>query len=104
MPEPMITLHKHGLHADLLFFHVQLRGGRHVSYMYAGSLGEKETAAHAALLSLCIFCFNAFPFAVSIAGTIRVGNLLGEGRARQVRNRTQVYVLTKREREELQFR
>lgn len=51
---------------------------------HAGLMGQKETAAHAALLSLCTFCYNAFPFAVSTAGTIRVGNLLGEGRAAQV--------------------
>ena len=53
----------------------------------SGALGEVHTAAHAALLSICIFCFNAFPFAVSIAGTIRVGNLLGAGMWKQVRLR-----------------
>lgn len=44
-----------------------------------------ETAAHGVLLSLCVFFYNSLPFAISIAGTIRVGNLLGAGRPKQVR-------------------
>ena len=49
-----------------------------------GALGEVEVAAHSALLSICTFAFNSFPFAISIAGTIRVGNLLGAGKPQQV--------------------
>ncbi|KAL6765141.1 mate-domain-containing protein [Haematococcus lacustris] len=60
-------------------------GAFDITTAFAGALGETATAAHAALLSICVFCFNAMPFAVSIAGSIRVGNLLGSGRPRQAR-------------------
>lgn len=48
-------------------------------------MGAPQVAAHAALLSLVTFCFNSFPFAWAHAATIRVGNLLTEGRVQHAR-------------------
>ncbi|KAF5833124.1 mate-domain-containing protein [Dunaliella salina] len=45
----------------------------------AGQLGAAVVAAHSAFLNIIGLTFVSCPFAVGIAGSIRVGNLLGSG-------------------------
>ena len=49
----------------------------------AGRLGEIPLAAHVTMQNLQFFTFP-IPFGVSMAGTVRVGNLLGAGNGKQV--------------------
>eukprot|EP00611_Tribonema_gayanum_P003587 TRINITY_DN12844_c0_g1_i1.p1 TRINITY_DN12844_c0_g1~~TRINITY_DN12844_c0_g1_i1.p1 ORF type:complete len:654 (-),score=189.96 TRINITY_DN12844_c0_g1_i1:927-2789(-) len=51
-----------------------------VTTAFAARLGEVEVAAHAAIISIVSFTFYSFPFGISIASSIRVGNLLGAQR------------------------
>ena len=44
----------------------------------AGTLGEVALAAHVSIQNFTFFYFP-LPFSVSMAGTIRIGNLLGAG-------------------------
>jgi Na+-driven multidrug efflux pump len=44
----------------------------------AGTLGEVALAAHVTIQNFSFFYFP-LPFSVSMAGTIRIGNLLGAG-------------------------
>ena len=53
-------------------------GAFEMSTLIVGSLGDIDILdAHFVMLSLCGFSFVVFPLAVSIAGSIRVGNCLG---------------------------
>ncbi|KAG2423378.1 hypothetical protein HXX76_015344 [Chlamydomonas incerta] len=58
-------------------------GSFDITTAFAGALGQVEVSAHSTLLGVCTYTFISFPFAVATAATIRVGNLLGAGRARQ---------------------
>ncbi|KAK9829555.1 hypothetical protein WJX72_006470 [[Myrmecia] bisecta] len=60
-------------------------GAFDITTALAGFLGTVEVDAHIALLTLVTFTYVSFPFAVSVASTIRVGNLLGAGRPMQAR-------------------
>lgn len=42
--------------------------------------GEAQVDAHSILLTFCVFIYMSFPFGVSTAATIRVGNLVGANR------------------------
>lgn len=53
--------------------------------IFAGQLGPTATAAHAALLSVVALTYVSGPFALAIAGCIRVGNLLGGGQPEAAR-------------------
>lgn len=59
-------------------------GSFEITTAFAGALGKVAVSAHAALLGICTYTFISFPFAIATAATIRVGNLLGAGQARQV--------------------
>ena len=51
-----------------------------VSSLLAGLLNNLIALdAHIILLNVCGFVFLSFPFALGIAGSIRVGHLLGAG-------------------------
>ena len=53
-----------------------------VSSLLAGLLNNLIALdAHIILLNVCWFVFLSFPFALGIAGSIRVGHLLGAGKA-----------------------
>lgn len=52
-----------------------------VSGILAGLIGVIALDAHAITISVATFIFLSFPFAVGIATSIRVGQLIGEGRA-----------------------
>ena len=45
-----------------------------------GCAGEAQVDAHSILLTFCVFIYMSFPFGVSTAATIRVGNLVGANR------------------------
>lgn len=62
-----------------------------VSSLLAGLLRNLIALdAHIILLNVCGFVFLSFPFALGIAGSIRVGQLLGAGRAREAKRATKV--------------
>ena len=50
-----------------------------VSTLLASFLGTVALDAHVVMLNVCAFTFLAFPFAVGIAASIRVGQTLGAG-------------------------
>ena len=52
-----------------------------VTTLLAGYLGTVQLDAHLTMLQLATLAFLSLPFAVAIASTIRVGNLLGAGDA-----------------------
>lgn len=54
----------------------------HLSVVYAG---EAEVDAHALLLTCCVAIYMGFPFGMSTAATIRVGNLVGANRPAEAR-------------------
>ncbi|KAG2434531.1 hypothetical protein HYH02_012198 [Chlamydomonas schloesseri] len=56
-------------------------GSFDITTAFAGALGQVPVSAHSTLLGVCTYTFISFPFAVATAATIRVGNLLGAGRA-----------------------
>ena len=56
-----------------------------VTTLLAGYLGTVPLDAHLAMLQLATLAFLSLPFAVAIAATIRVGNLLGAGKPRAAR-------------------
>ncbi|GIL79039.1 hypothetical protein Vretimale_55 [Volvox reticuliferus] len=58
-------------------------GSFEITTAFAGALGIQIVSAHSTLLGVCTYTFISFPFAVATAATIRVGNLLGAGLARQ---------------------
>ena len=60
----------------------------HVSllkHMKLGILGEAQVDAHALLLTCCVAIYMGFPFGMSTAATIRVGNLVGANRPAEAR-------------------
>eukprot|EP00298_Acanthocystis_sp_HF-20_P030442 c95_g1_i1.p1 GENE.c95_g1_i1~~c95_g1_i1.p1 ORF type:complete len:478 (+),score=162.76 c95_g1_i1:37-1470(+) len=48
-----------------------------VTTVLSGLLGTLALATHTVALNMCAFMFMAVPFPVAVAGSIRVGNLLG---------------------------
>ncbi|KAG5179890.1 hypothetical protein JKP88DRAFT_273728 [Tribonema minus] len=52
-------------------------GSFNVTTAFAARLGDVDVAAHAAIISVISFTFYGFPYGISIAASIRVGNLLG---------------------------
>ncbi len=56
-----------------------------VTTLLAGYLGTVPLDAHLTMLQLATLAFLSLPFAVAIAATIRVGNLLGAGEPRAAR-------------------
>ncbi|KAJ9505927.1 hypothetical protein QJQ45_017040, partial [Haematococcus lacustris] len=61
------------------------QGGFDITTAMAGRLGPAVLAAHSGALNLIALTFVSCPFAVGIAGSIRVGNLLGLGMPRTAR-------------------
>ena len=59
--------------------------------------GQAQVDAHSILLTFCAFIYVSFPFGVSTAATIRVGNLVGANQPAEARlagmQLLQVYVL-----------
>lgn len=53
-----------------------------ITTILAGYLGTVALNAHLTVLQLATLAFLSLPFAVAIASTIRIGNLLGSGDAR----------------------
>ena len=51
----------------------------------AGNLGTTELAASGVMLNICKFVYLSFPAALGIASSIRVGNILGQGKVRSER-------------------
>lgn len=51
-----------------------------ITTILAGLLGTIELDAHIITLSIATFIYLSFPFAISIAASIRVGQLTGDGR------------------------
>lgn len=49
------------------------------------SAGEAQVDAHALLLTCCVAIYMGFPFGMSTAATIRVGNLVGANRPAEAR-------------------
>lgn len=47
--------------------------------------GEAQVDAHALLLTCCVAIYMGFPFGMSTAATIRVGNLVGANRPAEAR-------------------
>ena len=47
--------------------------------------GEAQVDAHALLLTCCVAIYMGFPFGMSTAATIRVGNLVGAKRPAEAR-------------------
>ncbi len=47
--------------------------------------GQAQVDAHSILLTFCAFIYVSFPFGVSTAATIRVGNLVGANRPSEAR-------------------
>ena len=47
--------------------------------------GESQVDAHALLLTCCVAIYMSFPFGMSTAATIRVGNLVGGNRPAEAR-------------------
>ena len=50
-----------------------------ITTLLAGDLGTVALDAHLTMLQLATLAFLSLPFAVAIASTIRIGNLLGAG-------------------------
>lgn len=62
-----------------------------VSSLMAGMMGSLVALdSHIILLNFCGFMFLSFPFALGIAGSIRVGHLLGAGLPSEARRATMV--------------
>lgn len=47
--------------------------------------GQAQVDAHSILLTFCAFIYVSFPFGISTAATIRVGNLVGADRPSEAR-------------------
>lgn len=47
--------------------------------------GQAQVDAHSILLTFCAFIYVSFPFGVSTAATIRVGNLVGANQPAEAR-------------------
>lgn len=47
--------------------------------------GEAQVDAHSILLTCCVAIYMGFPFGMSTAATIRVGNLVGANRPSEAR-------------------
>lgn len=62
--------------------------------IFAGRLGEIALDAHNILLSACGFVFTSFPLGVSIAATIRVGNLIGAGAGLQAKRAAKISIVS----------
>jgi MATE family multidrug resistance protein len=56
-----------------------------ITTILAGLLGTTELDAHIITLTIATFIFLSFPFAVGIAASIRVGQLVGDGSAADAR-------------------
>ncbi|DBA92170.1 hypothetical protein WJX77_011744 [Trebouxia sp. C0004] len=56
-----------------------------VTTVMASVLGESQVDAHALLLTCCVAIYMSFPFGMSTAATIRVGNLVGGNRPAEAR-------------------
>ncbi|WIA36457.1 hypothetical protein OEZ86_007761 [Tetradesmus obliquus] len=63
-----------------------------VTTAFAGYLGPAAVAAHAGVFSLTSLCYIALPFALATAATIRVGNLMGAGKASAAATSSRVVV------------
>ncbi|KAG5179885.1 hypothetical protein JKP88DRAFT_273722 [Tribonema minus] len=51
-------------------------GSFNVTTAFAARLGDVDVAAHAAIISVIVVTFYGFPYGISIAASIRVGDLL----------------------------
>ena len=51
----------------------------------AGNLGTTQLAASGVMLNICKFVYLSFPAALGIASSIRVGNILGQGKSHDAR-------------------
>ncbi|KAL3161013.1 hypothetical protein ABBQ38_009396 [Trebouxia sp. C0009 RCD-2024] len=56
-----------------------------VTTVMASILGQAQVDAHSILLTFCAFIYVSFPFGISTAATIRVGNLVGANRPSEAR-------------------
>ncbi|DBA68437.1 TPA: hypothetical protein ACH3X2_013734 [Trebouxia sp. C0005] len=56
-----------------------------VTTVMASVLGESKVDAHALLLTCCVAIYMSFPFGMSTAATIRMGNLVGGNRPAEAR-------------------
>lgn len=63
-----------------------------ITIILAGLLGTVELDAHSITLSVAAFIFFSFPFAIGIATSIRVGQLIGEKRAKEARRSFKVSI------------
>jgi Na+-driven multidrug efflux pump len=52
-----------------------------ITTILAGLLGTISLDAHIITLSIATFIYLSFPFAVGLATSLRVGQLIGEGRS-----------------------
>lgn len=58
----------------------------HNDHLHGMSIaGQAQVDAHSILLTFCAFIYVSFPFGVSTAATIRVGNLVGANRPTEAR-------------------
>jgi MATE family multidrug resistance protein len=57
-----------------------------VTTAMAANLGDVDVAAHASMLAIASFMFLAFPFGLSVAASMRVGNLLGSNEPDRARD------------------
>ncbi|KAG5188068.1 mate-domain-containing protein [Tribonema minus] len=57
-------------------------GGFNVTTAFAARLGDVDVAAHAAVISVLGLAFYSFPYAIAVAASIRVGELLGAQKPR----------------------
>jgi MATE family multidrug resistance protein len=64
-----------------------------ITTILAGLLGTTEVNAHIITLTIATFIFLSFPFAVGIAASIRVGQLIGDGRSQDAQRSSKVSVL-----------
>eukprot|EP00798_Chlamydomonas_sp_ICE-L_P000139 gene139-5507_t len=55
-------------------------GSFEVTTVFASRLGPTVTAAHACMLAIIVLTYFSGPFAIGIAASIRVGNLVGAGK------------------------
>jgi MATE family multidrug resistance protein len=61
--------------------------------VFAGHVGDIALDAHNILLLIAGFFFLSFPLGISIAATIRVGNLVGAGEAKRARRAAKISIV-----------
>lgn len=64
-----------------------------ITTILAGLLGTVEVNAHIITLTIATFIFLSFPFAVGIAASIRVGQLIGDGKPEDAQRSSKVSFL-----------